>query len=328
MKKIALVTGGAGFIGSHMVDLLLKKNFTVRVIDNFVGGHKKNILQHNKNKRFKLKRIDICKLKSNDNFFKNVDYVFHFAGIGDIVPSIENPKNYMFTNVLGTVNVLEAARKNKVKKFVYAASASCYGLNTSKINENAKIKLEHPYALSKNLGEQAALHWHKVYKLPVNIIRIFNAYGPRSRTTGAYGAVFGVFFKQKLNKLPLTIIGDGNQSRDFVYVTDVVKGFFKAAESKISGEIFNLASGNPQKVNYLASLISNYKTYIPDRPGEPKRSWANINKIKKKLRWKPQVSFSVGVNNMIKKIADWKKAPLWTPKKIKKATKIWFEYLS
>ena len=250
------------------------------MIDNFVGGHKKNILQHKKNKRFKLKRIDICKLKSND-FFKNVDYVFHFAGIGDIVPSIENPKNYMFTNVLGTVNVLEAARKNKVKKFVYAASASCYGLNTSKISENAKIKLEHPYALSKNLGEQAALHWHKVYKLPVNIIRIFNAYGPRSRTTGAYGAVFGVFFKQKLNKLPLTIIGDGKQSRDFIYVTDVVKGFLKAAESKISGEIFNLASGNPQKVNYLASLISDYKTYIPDRPGEPKRSWANINKIKK-----------------------------------------------
>ena len=241
MKKIALVTGGAGFIGSHMVDLLLKKNFTVRVIDNFVGGHKKNILQHKKNKRFKLKRIDICKLKSNDFFFKNVDYVFHFAGIGDIVPSIENPKNYMFTNVLGTVNVLEAARKNKVKKFVYAASASCYGLNTSKISENAKIKLEHPYALSKNLGEQAALHWHKVYKLPVNIIRIFNAYGPRSRTTGAYGAVFGVFFKQKLNKLPLTIIGDGKQSRDFIYVTDVVKGFLKVAESKISGEIFNLA---------------------------------------------------------------------------------------
>ena len=233
----------------------------------------------------------------------------------------------MFTNVLGTVNVLEAARKNKVKKFVYAASASCYGLNTSKISENAKIKLEHPYALSKNLGEQAALHWHKVYKLPVNIIRIFNAYGPRSRTTGAYGAVFGVFFKQKLNKLPLTIIGDGKQSRDFIYVTDVVKGFLKAAESKISGEIFNL-SGNPQKVNYLASLISDYKTYIPDRPGEPKRSWANINKIKKKLRWKPKVSFSDGVNNMIKKISDWEKAPLWTPKKIKKATKVWFEYLS
>lgn len=311
-----------------MVDLLIKKNFKVRVIDNFTGGHKKNILHHLKNKNFKIKNIDICKIKNNEKFFKNVDYVFHFAGIGDIVPSIEKPSNYINTNVIGTVKVLEAARKNKIKKFVYAASASCYGLNNNKISETSKIKLEHPYALSKNLGEQAALHWYKIYNLPVNVIRIFNAYGPRVRTTGAYGAVFGVFFRQKLANLPLTIVGNGNQSRDFVFVKDVANGFLKAAETKISGEIFNLGTGRPIKINLLANLISEKKTFIPDRPGEPKRSWANIKKIKKTLKWKPNTSFEKGVQIMMTNIFDWKKAPLWTPKKIKKATKTWFKFLS
>ena len=326
-NKIAVVTGGAGFIGSHMVDLLLSKKYKVHVVDNLSGGHKKNLSHHKKNSLLKFEKIDIRNLEKNHKLFKNVDLVFHFAGIGDIVPSIENPVNYMETNIQGTIKVLEAARYNKIKKFVYSASASCYGLNASRIKENAKIDPKYPYALSKYMGEQTAFHWYKVYGLPVNSIRIFNAYGTRVRTTGAYGAVFGVFFKQKIKKKPLTIVGNGRQSRDFVYVTDVAKAFYSAAISKKSGEIYNLGSDKPQSVNTLANLIGGNKIFIPDRPGEPKRTWANIEKIKRDLHWRPTINFKNGVEKMLADIKNWKDAPLWTPKSIKGATKIWFKYM-
>jgi UDP-glucose 4-epimerase len=325
--KIALVTGGAGFIGSHLVDLLLKKNYRVIVIDNLSGGRLDNLKQHKNNKKLTFKKIDINNISKNEKIFKNVDYVFHFAGIGDIVPSIENPANYMMTNIQGTVNILEASRFSKVKKFIYAASSSCYGINNERTKENGKINPQYPYALSKYLGEQAALHWYKVYGLPVNSIRIFNAYGPRVRTTGVYGAVFGVFLKQKLKKKALTVVGNGKQSRDFIYVTDVAKAFFKAATTNNIGEIFNLGSDKPQSVNQLAKLIGGKIIHIPDRPGEPIKTWANISKIKKKLNWKPIVNFKDGVRNMLNQIEQWKTAPLWTPKSIKVATKTWFKYL-
>ena len=327
MKK-AIVTGGSGFIGSHMVDLLLSKNYTVIVIDNLLGGHLKNNIHHKNNKNFILKKIDIRKEILDKNLFKGVDYVYHFAGIGDLVPSIEQPNNYMMTNVQGTVNVLEAARKAKIKKFVYAASASCYGkTKKSIVGEDTKISLEHPYALSKYMGESAVFHWNKVYRLPVNSIRIFNAYGPRVRTTGAYGAVIGVFFKQKISKKPLTIVGSGNQSRDFVHVTDVVKAFYQASKIKKSGEFFNIGTGKPQTVNRLANLIGGKKINMPNRPGEPMRSCANISKARKILQWEPKIKFETGIKEMLKDINKWKDAPLWTPKKIKNATKTWFSFL-
>ena len=327
MKKIAVVTGGAGFIGSHMVDLLLSQKYRVHVIDNLFGGHKKNLNHHKSNSQLKFEKIDICKLKPNHKLFKNADYVFHFAGIGDIVPSIEKPANYMMTNVQGTIKVLEASRFSKIKKFVYAASASCYGLARIGTKENFKINPEHPYALSKYLGEKAVFHWHKVYGLSVNSIRIFNAYGTRARTTGTYGAVFGVFFKQKTKNKPLTIIGDGKQSRDFVYVTDVARAFLAAAKTHYVGKIYNVGTGNPQTINHLANLIGGKKTFIPDRPGEPKCYSAEISKIKRELKWKPKVKFKDGVHIMLNEIEKWKDAPLWTPKSIKTATKTWFKYL-
>ena len=326
-KKIAVVTGGAGFIGSHMVDLLLSKNFRVHVIDNLSGGHRKNLKQHSKNPNFKFEKLDICKLKPKNKIFKNTAYVFHFAGIGDIVPSIENPANYMMTNVQGTINVLESARYAKVKKLVYAASASCYGMTNKRVRENCKISLEHPYALSKYLGEKSVFHWNKVYGLPINSLRIFNAYGKRVRTTGAYGAVIGVFFKQKIKNKPLTVVGDGKQSRDFVHVTDVAKAFLAAAKTRYAGSIYNVGTGNPQKINYLTNLIGGKKVFISDRPGESKHSCADISKIKRELKWKPTINFKDGITDMLNEIQKWKDAPLWTTKKIKKATKIWFKLL-
>ena len=326
-ERIGVVTGGAGFIGSHMVDLLLARGYRVRVLDNLVGGREANLAQHGKEPRLTFERRDIRRLDADDALFRNADFVFHFAGVGDIVPSIERPTDYMDTNVQGTVRVLEGARAAQVKKFVYAASSSCYGLAAVPTREDHPIAPEHPYALSKYLGELAALHWHQVYRLPGNSIRIFNAYGPRVRTTGAYGAVFGVFLKQKLSGKPFTVIGDGTQRRDFLYVTDVAAAFLRAAESDFSGQIWNLGAGNPQSVNRLVDLLGGPVVYIPKRPAEPDCTWADISKIQRELGWRPLVPFEQGVARMMEDIELWRDAPLWDPQSIATATKSWFEYL-
>lgn len=254
-RSIAIVTGGAGFIGSHMVDVLVERGYAVRIIDNMLGGREENLADHRSNPDVVLEQRDIRSFSPDDALFKNAKFVFHFAGIGDIVPSIERPMEYMSANVQGTVHMLECARFAGVNKFVYAASSSCYGLAKTPTNEDHIIQPLYPYALSKFQGEQAAFHWHLVYKLPVNSIRIFNAYGTRSRTSGAYGAVFGVFLKQKLAGKPFTVVGDGTQSRDFLYVTDVARAFLAAAETTKIGRIYNLGAGNPKSVNCLVQLL-------------------------------------------------------------------------
>lgn len=327
-RKIAVVTGGAGFIGSHMVDLLLARGYAVRVIDNLVGGREANIAQHKHNKDFGFSNTDIREHLPGSPVFDGVDYVFHFAGIGDIVPSIEKPMEYMSANVQGTVHMLECARHAGAKKFVYAASSSCYGLAQTPTREDHPIVPQYPYALSKNQGEQAAFHWHNVYKLPVNAIRIFNAYGTRSRTSGAYGAVFGVFLKQKLAGKPFTVVGDGTQTRDFLYVTDIAAAFLAAAETDKVGEIWNLGAGKPQPVNKLVELLGGPVIHIPKRPGEPDCTWADISKIQRDLGWAPKVSFEEGVGRIVAEIDYWRDAPLWDPDSIAKATAGWFRALS
>jgi len=264
-----------------------------------------------------------------DALFDGVSYVFHFAGIGDIVPSIEHPAEYMSANVQGTIAILECARHADLEgKFVYAASSSCYGLADTPTSEQHPIHPMYPYALSKNLGEQAAFHWHDVYGLPVNSIRIFNAYGTRSRTSGAYGAVFGVFLKQKLAGKPFTVVGDGTQRRDFLYVTDVANAFFKAAETALTGEVWNVGAGEPQSVNRLVELLGGDVVHIPRRPGEPDCTWADITKLTKELGWRQEVSFAEGVGRVLADIDYWKDAPLWDPDSIAGATKAWFDMLS
>ncbi len=327
-KKIALVTGGAGFIGSHVVDLLLEKKFKVIVVDNLSGGHKRNIQKHLKKKNFKLIKSDICNLKKKNLKVNKLDFIFHFAGKGDIVPSIIYPKDYFLTNLLGTINILEIARTLKIKKFLYAASSSCYGLAKTPTKETNKLNPLYPYALSKLMGEDAVLHWSKLYNLPATSVRIFNAYGPRVKTTGAYGAVFGVFFKQKLSKKPFTLVGDGTQKRDFLHVSDVAKAFYLAAIKKTKNRIFNLGSGDPKSIKSLIKILGGGYIKIPKRPGEPHYTWADISRIKKELSWRPKKDFQLGVKEMIKEINYWKNAPLWNVKKIKIATKDWFKYMN
>ena len=326
-KNIALVTGGAGFIGSHIVDLLLEKEFEVRVLDNLSGGRLSNLDHHKSNPLLSICTGDITTIDINDEIFTNVRWLFHLAGIGDIVPSIEKPLNYFHANSYGTARIAEAAREANIEKVIYAASSSCYGLANVPTNELAPINPQYPYALTKYLGELTLFHWHRVYGLPVNSIRIFNAYGPRSRTSGAYGAVFGVFLKQKLAGKALTVVGDGNQSRDFIYATDVAKAFIAAALSSKVGEIYNLGYGTPRKINELTQLLSDKIIRIPERPGEPGCTWADITKITSELDWKPEVTLEVGVSKLIEDISYWEDAPLWDKDTISKATQTWFDYL-
>ena len=323
-----LITGGAGFIGSHTVDKFLKNNFKVKVIDDLSGGREENLSHHKNNKNLCVEFKDIRKIKNNWTFLRDVSYVIHFAGIGDIVPSIKKPKKYISVNFGGTLNLLEKLKDLNLKKFVYAASSSCYGLAKTPTKENHGIDLQHPYALSKYLGEQLCLNYANSYKIPVNSIRIFNAYGTRSKTSGAYGAVFGIFLKQILSNAPLTIVGDGKQSRDFIYVTDLANAFYKASLCNFEKKIWNVGASNPQSINYLVKLLNPKSIiHIPDRPGEPRKTYANINLIKNDLNWSPKVSFETGVKKIIKNIDYWNSAPLWTEKKIEQVTKEWFKNL-
>lgn len=310
-----------------MVDLLLDRGYRVRVIDNLTGGRESNLAHHSADPDLSVDWSDIRALVPGCALFDGVDRVLHFAGIGDIVPSIERPTEYLDTNVQGTVRVLEAARAAGVSKLVYAASSSCYGLADTPTREDHPIAPQYPYALSKYLGEVACFHWHRVYGLPVNAIRIFNAYGTRVRTTGAYGAVFGVFFRQKLAGKPFTVVGDGTQTRDFLYVTDVARAFLAAAETERVGQIWNLGAGSPQSVNRLVELIGGPVVHVPKRPGEPDCTWADIAKIRRDLGWQPEVGFADGVARMMAEIACWQDAPLWDPASIAAATKVWFDFL-
>jgi len=326
MKSI--VTGGAGFIGSHLCEKLLELGHKVIVLDNFSIGKKKN-LENIKNKILIIDS-DIRDYKKIVNYFKKIDNVFHLAALADIVPSIEKPYDYFTTNVSGTFNVLQASVKNNIKRFLYSASSSCYGIpKRYPTYETSEIDPKYPYALTKRLGEELVVHFAKIYNLNATSLRFFNVYGPRARTSGTYGAVFGVFLAQKLANKPYTVVGDGTQTRDFTYVTDVVDALIKVYNKKnISGEILNVGSGKSVSVNKIITLLKGPRIKIPKRPGEPEITFADIKKIKSLTSWRPKVSIKKGIQFMLKDIDNWRDAPLWTPKKIKKATKKWFLYLN
>jgi UDP-glucose 4-epimerase len=324
----ALVTGGAGFIGSHIVDQLLEEGHHVRVLDNFTTGRPKNLEHQQDHPRLELTEIDIVDTGAIAPLFTDMDWVFHIAARADIVPSIESPIEYFRANVDGTLSVVEASRNAGVKRFVYAASASCYGIpDVYPTPEDAPIRPQYPYALTKWLGEQTVLHWGQVYGMPVLSVRFFNAYGPRSRTSGTYGAVMGVFLAQKLAGEPFTIVGDGKQTRDFTYVTDVADACVAAARSDVTGEVINVGSGGTYSVNRLAELLGGDVIHIPERPGEPKQTFADTRKIERLLGWKAGVPFEDGVQKVLEAIDYWREAPLWTPDNIADATEKWFRYL-
>jgi len=322
------VTGAAGFIGSHLVERLLADGHDTLALDSLITGRRRDLAHLDGQPGFRFVRADVVDLDTIEPLFVGVDWVFHLAAMADIVPSIVNPLVYHRANVDGTVNVLEAARRAGVQRFIYAASSSCYGIpDIYPTPETAPIRPMYPYALTKYLGEQYVLHWHRTYGLSVLSLRLFNVYGPRHRTNGTYGAVFGVFLAQKLAGKPLTVVGDGTQTRDFTFVTDVVDALVTAAASGVSGEIMNVGSDTTISVNRLAELIGNEVIHIPKRPGEPDCTYADITKVKRLLGWRPKVPFEQGVDLVLKHIDYWREAPVWTPDTIAAATADWFKYL-
>ena len=328
--NLDIVTGGAGFIGSHMVDRLLAAGRRVRVIDNFSNGSPRNLGQHEGRAELEILNIDLADYRAVAGSFKGADRVFHFAALADIVPSIENPGAYFRSNVDGTFNTLEQSVKSGARRFVYAASSTCYGIpDHYPTPETAEPRPKYPYALTKFLGEQLVMHWAEVYKLPAISLRMFNVYGPRARTSGTYGAVFGVFLAQLLADKPLTIVGDGTQTRDFTYVTDIVDAFLTAAGSGMSAAVYNVASGGTYSDNRLAELLgAKDVVHIPKRPGEPDCTWADTAKIERDLNWQAKVPFERGVAAMLQDIEQWREAPVWTPEKIAEQTKTWFKLLA
>jgi UDP-glucose 4-epimerase len=327
---IDLVTGGAGFIGSHLVDRLLADGRSVRVVDNLSVGREANMIQHRGNARLEIVIGDVADTALMRQAAAGVDRLFHLAALADIVPSIEKPESYFRANVDGTFATMEAARAQGVRRVVYVASSSCYGIpDAYPTPEDAPPRPQYPYALTKWLGEQLVMHWALVYKLPAVSVRFFNIYGPRARTSGTYGAVFGVFLAQILAGKPLTIVGDGSQTRDFTFVSDAVDALVAAAASDKVGRIYNVGSGRTVSVNHLAKLLRPPAiVHIPKRPGEPDCTFADTSRIERELGWKARVPFEDGVEIMLQNIDYWRDAPVWTEDKIAEATRGWFRYLA
>lgn len=324
----ALVTGGCGFIGSHVVDLLVKNGAEVRVVDNLSTGRIENLRGHLDSGRVTLYEGSVSDPDLVADAMTDRTHVFHLAALADIVPSIVDPMSYFASNVTGTAVVMEAARRCEVEKVVYAASSSCYGIpDAFPTDEMAEPRPQYPYALTKWMGEEIVCHWNHVYGIPTVSLRLFNVFGPRARTTGTYGAVFGVFLAQKIAREPMTVVGTGEQTRDFTFVSDVARAFHLAAESPLTGEIMNVGSGNTYSINYLVDLLGGPRTFIPRRPGEPDTTFAAIERIQEKLGWNPETSFEDGVAIMLAHIDDWREAPVWKPDSIARATEEWFRYL-
>lgn len=291
-------------------------------------GKTKNFAGFVDSSNFEFFELDVSNLEELSKVFTGIEWVFHLAALADIIPSIENPDDYFKANVVGTFNITRLSTQNNVKRFVYAASSSCYGIpKYFPTTEESECNPQYPYALTKFLGEQIVDHWSAVYNLPALSLRLFNVYGPRARTSGTYGAVFGVFLAQKLAGAPFTVVGDGTQTRDFTYVSDVCQAFLAAAESNLTGEIMNVGSGNTYQVNELVRLLGGPVVKMPKRPGEPDCTFADITKIKQKLGWSPTVNLKEGVQIMLEHINDWHDAPLWDVSGIEKATEPWFRYL-
>ena len=286
---ISIVTGGAGFIGSHIVEKLKRLDHMVVVIDNEYSDNdnfhwRKDTLNIN---------LDITDYKGLKQAFTGADYIFHLAAEARIGPAIENPINALNINTMGTCNVLQCAREVGAKKVLYSSTSSGYGLNEAPNIETQPDDCLNPYSVSKIAGEKLCKMYTDLYGLNTIIFRYFNVFGERAPRKGQYAPVTGIFLRQKAAGEPLTIVGDGEQRRDYIYVKDVANANVMAAISNPDddayGQVYNIGSGKNYSVNEIASFISDDTINIPPRIGEARNSLANIDKIQKTFAWRPEV---------------------------------------
>lgn len=291
-----LVTGGAGFIGSHLVAALISEGHSVRVLDNLSTGRRENL-----HADAEFVEADIRTLESIEGAFAGIDGVFHLAALPRVQASIENPLECNAANIDGTLNVIWAAKQAGVQRIVYSASSSAYGDSSElPLREDMKVDPISPYALQKYVGEEymklAAMFWG----IETVCLRYFNVFGPNMASEGAYVTVIAIFNRQKLNKQPLTPTGDGEQTRDFTYVDDVVRANILAMQSKKvgKGEVMNIGNGDNRSVNAIAKAIGGPLEYLPARV-EPRNTLADTSKAKELIAWQPQVSFDDGLQRTI-----------------------------
>ena len=294
-KTKVIVTGGAGFIGSHLTDALIENGYDVHVVDNLSGGKKDQV---NSSAVFHL--VDIRDFDLLAPIFKDAQFVFHTAALPRVQPSIQDPRTTHDVNVTGALNVLVAARDAKVKRVVYSASSSAYG-NQEKLplHEDMDARPMSPYGLQKYIGELNCRLFSQIYNLETISLRYFNVYGPRASTEGAYALVIARFLEQRKRGEPLTLVPDGKQSRDFTHVRDVVRANILAAESSNvgKGEVINIGGGRPYSVLEIADLMGGPRVFIESRL-EPKHTSADITKAKQLIGWEPQIKFEEGINEL------------------------------
>jgi len=291
-----LVTGGAGFIGSNLVERLIKDGHNVAIIDNLSTGKRDNL-----HKDAEFFELDISDFDAIKPVFENKDVVFHIAAIPRLTRSIEDPASTFKSNVTGTLNVLLAARDGQVMRFVYSASSSAYGFQDKMpLSEDMPAKPLNPYGLSKYIGEELCAQFTNFYGFDTISLRYFNVYGPHMDIEGEYSTVIGKFLRLKAEGKPLTIIGDGKQTRDFTNVKDVVEANVLASQiAGAGGEVINIGAGDNHSVQEIADIIGGEHVYIPERPGEVRDTLADISKAKRILNWEPRVSLKEGIGELI-----------------------------
>jgi UDP-glucose 4-epimerase len=312
-----LVTGGSGFIGSHIVDKLMEKGFEVTVFDNLDTGHIENIEPHQGKENFHFIKGDIRDLDLIKKTLKDVDVVFHEAALASVTLSVQNPILSNDINVTGTLNLLKASSDSGVKRFIYASSAAVYGdTKTPEKREDMSTNPRSPYGISKLAAENYVKIFHKLYGLETVSLRYFNVYGPRQRfdLQCAYGGVITIFTNRLLRDMPPIIFGDGEQTRDFVYIGDVVEANMLALDIKdAAGEAFNIGTGLSVSVNQIAKILKDImnkhklkNVHADPRPAEGRHGYANISKAEKILGFHPKVSIKDG---LIKLVAWYKSLP-------------------
>ena len=295
----ALVTGGAGFIGSHLVEKLVKKKIKVTVIDNLSSGNVENLSRVKK--KIQFFKEDLNSIKKLKNKINKFDHVFHLAGLANVTDSFKNKKKYYKANVSSTLNLIKFLKNKKIKNIIYAASASCYGNSTDKlISEKAKISNLSPYAKTKWISEKKLFLSAKFLNTSIISLRLFNVYGIRNNPKNQYAGVITNFINQKVEKKPFTIFGNGKQTRSFIYVSDVVDAMIKASKSNIKNDILNLGASKAITINSIADTLKGKKIFSKKKKGDPMFSNANVKKIKKKLSWKPKVNITQGINLLLK----------------------------
>lgn len=285
-----LVTGGAGFIGSNLVDRLIDLNHEVIVIDNESGKHTTEPTWNNKALNYKL---DVSNYHNTKSLYKDVEYVFHLAANARMQPSISDPSDCIENNIMSTSTALQCSKEHGVKRFIYSSSSSIYGNNLIPNIELLPDNCLNPYSVSKLFGEKLSKVYNDIYNLKTISLRYFNVYGNRQPLRGQYAPVIGLFLKQLENKKPLTVVGDGSQRRDFTHVSDVVNANILAAFTEVEkhsfGQVYNVGTGNNYSIIEIANMISDNIIFIDQRQGEAKETLANITKMADTFGWIPQV---------------------------------------